>query len=92
MGGDTINLSGQFPNAIINIKSTLTNVSQSIGALPRADQASKDELRALVDQLGKAIEIVPPDKVEHAEAVASSAKKPRRYRKAGEAKQNITSN
>ncbi len=72
--GDTFNMSGDFRGAILNIKSTLTNVSQGIGALPHGDAASKDELKQLIDQLNEALQKAPPGKAEDAEAVAESAK------------------
>jgi hypothetical protein len=54
--GDTYHLSGDFRGAVVNVRSTLTQVQQTIGALPRGDDAEKDELRALVDRLGLALE------------------------------------
>ncbi len=71
--GDTFTMSGDFRGAIVNIKSTLTNVSQTVGALPGADESTKDELKQLIQQLSQALEQAPPDKVEEAEAVAKSA-------------------
>jgi ABC-type transporter Mla subunit MlaD len=71
--GDTFTMSGDFRGAIVNIKSTLTNVSQTVGALPNADESAKDELKQLIQQLSQALEQAPPDKVEEAEAVAKSA-------------------
>lgn len=72
--GDTFNMSGDFPNAILNIKSTLVNVRQSINTIPNADKTVKDELRKLVDQLDEELQKVPTEKSEEAEAVAESAK------------------
>ena len=71
--GDTFNMSGDFRGAILNIKSTLDNVSQSVGALPNADQTVKDELRALIDQLNETLQQAPEGKDEAAVAVAQSA-------------------
>ncbi len=73
MAGDTFKLSGDFRGAMVNIKSTLTNVSQSVGSIPHADEASKDELKNLIQQLQEALEKSPPEKAEEAEAVAKSA-------------------
>src|SRR5262249_34534151 len=39
--GDQFNMSGNFQGANVNIKSALTNVAQSIGAMPHGDQAEK---------------------------------------------------
>ncbi len=72
--GDTFNLSGNFSGSNINIKSTLTNVSQTIGSLPSADDASKQELQRLIQKLNEALQKVPPEKAEDAEAVADYAK------------------
>jgi hypothetical protein len=71
--GDAFNMSGDFRGAILNIKSTLSNVSQTVGALPNADQSAKDELMRLIEQLNQALQQAPADKVEEAEAVAKSA-------------------
>ena len=71
--GDTFNMSGDFRGAILNIKSTLSNVSQSIGALPNADESAKDELKHLIEQLNEALQQVPAGKEEEAQAVATSA-------------------
>ena len=71
--GDTFNMSGDFRGAILNIKSTLSNVSQSIGALPNADESAKDELKHLIEQLNAALQQVPAGKEEEAQAVATSA-------------------
>lgn len=71
---DTFNMSGDFRGAILNIESILTNVSQSIGRIPSADPATKDELKQLIKNLNEALQKVPPEKEEEAEAVAKSAK------------------
>jgi hypothetical protein len=67
--GDTINLSGDFRGAMVNVKSTLNNVSQTINA-SSAEPALKDELNQLIEQLTEALKEAPEDKVEEAEAVA----------------------
>jgi hypothetical protein len=72
--GDTINMSGDFRGAILNIKSTLTSVSQSIGEIPNADPSTKENLKQLIDQLNTLLQQVPPEKAAEAEAVAESAK------------------
>lgn len=71
--GDSYNLSGDFRGAILNIKSTLRNVQQSIGEIPTADEAAKQELHRLIEELNQALEQVPPEKEEDAEAVAQTA-------------------
>ncbi len=72
--GDTFNLSGNFTGANVNINSTLTNVSQTIGALPNTDDASKEETQRLIQELHDALQKVSPEKVEDAQAVADYAK------------------
>ena len=68
--GDTYNMSGDFRGANLNINSTLENVNQTIGVLPRADEKTKAELQRLVAQLQENLQQVPAYKEEDAEAVA----------------------
>lgn len=72
--GDQYNLSGNFSGAMVNIKSTLTNVSQRIGAAPHGDAAAKAELQRLVEQLRAALQQAQPAQAAEAEAVAETAK------------------
>ena len=72
--GDTFNFTGaNFRGANVNIKSTLRNVVQTINAMPDTDASVKKELEKLIQQLGEALQQVPPEKAEQAEAVAASA-------------------
>ena len=71
---DRINLSGDFRGSIINIKSTLTNVQQSVGEIRADDQAARKELEKLIGELSEALQKVPEKSKEHAEAVAETAK------------------
>jgi len=68
--GDTANFTGNFTGAIINYKTTLTNVQQSIQAIPTANADDKAKLEELVTELMGALEGLPPAKAEQAEAVA----------------------
>ena len=72
--GDTFNMSGDFRGAILNIKSNLDGVSQSIGASSTLSPLTKNELKSLIAQLNDALQQTPPDKVEEAQAVADTAK------------------
>jgi hypothetical protein len=72
--GDKIIMSGDFRGSNVNIKSTLTQVTQTIGALPQADDAAKQELQQLVAQLHEQLQQVPPENAEDAEAVAEMTK------------------
>jgi len=73
--GDRITISGDISNSILNIKSTLTNVQQSIGAIPTNDKDTRAQLESLVEQLSQALASpkVQEAKKEEAEAVAASA-------------------
>jgi len=67
-------MSGDFRGAIINIKSTLTNVQQSVGEIHTNDQNARQELEKLIGQLSEALEKTPEGNQEHAQAVAETAK------------------
>jgi len=71
--GNTYNFSN-FQAGIMNIESTLTNVSQNVGNIPNIDQSTKDELKQLFEQLNTILQKIPKEKIEDAEAVADIAK------------------
>jgi ElaB/YqjD/DUF883 family membrane-anchored ribosome-binding protein len=71
--GDKITISGNIQNSILNIKSTLTNVQQSVGSIPTQDESARQELQGLIDQLRQELENVPDGQAEQSEAVAVSA-------------------
>jgi methyl-accepting chemotaxis protein len=71
---DRFDMSGDFRGAIINIKSTLTNVQQSIGDIRTSDETTSKELESLIGQLSEALQKVPEGHQEQAEAVAETAK------------------
>lgn len=73
VSGDQFTMSGNFSGAILNIKSTLTNVSQSIGAAPHGDAATKAQLQALVEQLSAELQKVPAAQAGEAEQAAKRA-------------------
>jgi hypothetical protein len=68
---DNINIS-HVSGANINVKSTLEHVTQSVDALP-GDQATKDELTRLIEQLAAELQKVPADKAEDAAQIAKRA-------------------
>jgi len=70
--GDKITVSGN-QNSKISIKNTITKVQQSVGAMSTVDEAARQELKLLIDQLSKALERIPENQKEQAEAVAASA-------------------
>jgi len=72
--GDTFYMSGDFRGAILNIKSTLTNVSQKIDGIPNADRSTKNELNSLIVQLNEVLQQTPQEKADEAQAVAESTK------------------
>jgi hypothetical protein len=72
--GDTFNLTGDFRGAILNIKSTLREVRQSVGEIQSADQVQVKELQGLIEGLSRALEGTPPEMQDQAEAVAESAR------------------
>jgi hypothetical protein len=49
--GDKISLSGDFRGAVVNIKSTLTNVQQSVGEIRSEDESTRKELEKLIGEL-----------------------------------------
>jgi len=71
---DRFNLSGDFRGSIINIKSTLTDVQQSVGEIRSADETARKELETLIKQLSEALQKVPTQSQEQAQAVAETAK------------------
>ena len=71
---DRFNMSGDFRGAIINIKSTLTNVQQSVGDIRTSDETSRKELESLIGQLSEVLQNVPAEHQEEAQAVAETAK------------------
>lgn len=71
--GDKFEMSGDFRGAIVNIKSTLKNVRQSVGDIPSADDASKEELKNLIEKLEASLEQAPEEKQDQAQAVAQTA-------------------
>ena len=71
---DQFNMSGDFRGSFINIKSTLTNVQQSIGDISTTDVDSRKELETLIGQLNEALQKIPAEKQEDAQAVAETAK------------------
>lgn len=74
VSGDQFNLSGDFSGSILNLKSTLTNVSQSIAATPHGDATAKAQLQQLIEELSGELQKVPAEKASDAEAVAETAK------------------
>jgi hypothetical protein len=72
--GDKISLSGDFRGAVVNIKSTLTNVQQSVGEIRSEDESTRKELEKLIGELSETLQKAPEESQEQAEAVALTAK------------------
>ena len=71
--GDNINMSGDFRGAMVNVKSTLSNVQQTINnSLSALEDLDKQELQDLVNKLAQALTRVPETKREDAEAVSQT--------------------
>ncbi|GEM_PF-1605317 len=65
VAGDNIDFAGaSITGSNLNIKSTLTNVTQTIGALPNTGAEEKARLEELLKQLAEALQQVPPKEAE----------------------------
>jgi hypothetical protein len=73
MPKNTFHNTGDFRGAAVFQGSTIHNAGQIAGTIAHADQGSRAELQALLQQLGATLKDVPSDKVEDADAVAASA-------------------
>ncbi len=67
--------SGNSSDAILTIKSTLSNVSQSIGATLHGNTALKAQLQTLIAQLSVELQRVPAEQAEEAKQVAQRAER-----------------
>ena len=72
--GDQFNLSGDFRGTILNIKSRLTNVQQSVSEIETDNVVARQELAQLISQLSDLLQKAPDARQEQAEAVAETAK------------------
>ena len=72
--GDRFNLTSDFRGAIVNLKSRLENVQQSVGEIHSDDEEARKELQKLIQQLSEALEKAPKEQKEQVEAVAETAK------------------
>lgn len=69
--GDTINVVGNT-NANINVKASLTGVTQTVGTATALDGDAKAELTRLLGQLEAALARLPAEQAEDAQAIAES--------------------
>lgn len=82
-------LSGTFTGSNVNVASTLTNVTQTIGNIPNASDADKDELKKLVAELHAQMQKLStekPDRKDDIDALAFSTDE--MVRKAAQEKPN----
>ena len=61
-------------SGIVNYRSTLTTVTQTVQAMPRGTAEDKEALESLVSELVGALEALPAEKGDEAEAVDTVAK------------------
>ncbi|NEP23727.1 hypothetical protein [Moorena sp. SIO3I6] len=73
VGGDSIDMSGDFRGANVNVKSKLTNASQIIGQSPNITPSTKEKLQELLQRLDLELQQAPSQKASEADAVASLA-------------------
>jgi len=66
-------MSGDFRGSILNVESTLSNISQTIGTRSGLSDSDREEIQHLVKQLNESLESAPHDKIQEAEAVAWAA-------------------
>lgn len=72
--GDVIKISGNYENANVNVKSTVTTTKQIVGKMSAVDDNAREELQHSLDLLTQALEQIPASLKEQAEAVASATK------------------
>jgi hypothetical protein len=73
MSGNTFHNTGDFRGAAVFQGSTIDNAGQIAGTMIHGDAGARDELQALIKQLGDALKPVPPEKTDDANATASAA-------------------
>jgi hypothetical protein len=73
MAENKIENSGNFTGANVFQHTTVYNAGQIAGTIAKADNASRQQLQALLGQLGETLETIPPDKKDDAEALGVSA-------------------
>ncbi len=71
--GDDIEMSGDFRGAILNVKSTLSDVQQTIEKIQGLDDAGKAELQTLISQLEAALVKLPEEHDQNVEAISQTA-------------------
>ena len=73
VAGDKITLSGDFRGAIVNVKSRLDGVTQTINASPHGDEQQKAELVTLVQELKRQLDQIPPARLQEVQKLSRYA-------------------
>lgn len=71
--GDSIDMSGDFRGANVNVKSALKNASQAIGVSSDIEPTTKEQLQELLKSLNLELQQLPNERANEADAVASLA-------------------
>jgi hypothetical protein len=71
--GDTTTLSGNFAGASVTIQARMERLREQVGALPGADQPTKEALTDLIAQLSALLQQLPPQHAGEAEKLAKRA-------------------
>lgn len=66
-------MSGDFRGSIVNVSSSLENLSQNIGGFSDVDKDVREELQQLLEDLKQAIDKLPEENIEDAEVIAWAA-------------------
>jgi len=73
-GGDHVDFSGAtISGSVLNVKSILENVTQTISTLPNTGAEEKAKLEDLIKQLSEVLQKVPENKAQEAETVSAMA-------------------
>lgn len=74
MTGNTFNFNGSVSGQIVNIGSTLTNVTQTVNSMAPGSVDDKAELARLIEELKAELTNVPVDQADQAEAISQLTK------------------
>ncbi len=75
VGGDDFGMSGDFRGAIVNVKSTLKDVTQTVSALPHGNDSQKNELERLLTQLTAELQKIPQGMEQQSQRLATQVEK-----------------
>ena len=72
IGGNQYNIDNK---GILNLESTLSNVSQNVNNVSSLDQPGKDDLKQLIEQLNVALQKTPAGNLDEATAIAKTTER-----------------